>query len=48
MPQNPKKLTKSVNFSAKKRQLNGSEYPCGISGLVSIIGTRRRRLISNF
>jgi hypothetical protein len=22
MPENPKKLTKSVNFSAKKRQLN--------------------------
>jgi hypothetical protein len=42
MAQNPQKLTKSVNFSAKKRQLNGFDYPCGISGLISINGTRRR------
>jgi hypothetical protein len=35
-------MTKSVNFSAKKRQLNESGDPCGITGLISIDGTPRR------
>jgi len=42
MSQNPEKMTKNVNFSAKKRQLNGSDCPCGISGMILINGRRHR------